>query len=210
MAGTAVPPLICLVTADRAREHPPLDLIAAASAAGVDIVQIRERRLEDRALVDLTRRAVAATRNGHSRVVVNDRLDVACAAGAAGVHLRGDSFPASGARRLAPTPFLVGRSVHDAAEAAEAAADGGCDYLLFGTVFRSRSKPATHHAAGLDGLEAVCRAVTLPVLAIGGITLANVRDVATAGAAGVAGISVFEDAAALARTVAALRRAFDT
>lgn len=203
------PPRICLVTPDSGREQELLDLIASASRAGVDIIQIRERRLGDRALLDLARRAVVLTGGTASRVVVNDRLDVALAAGAAGVHLRGDSFPATRVRAVAAPPFLVGRSVHDPSEAAAAVA-GGCDYLLFGTVFRSTSKPASHVPAGLDALERVCRAVSLPVLAIGGITLDNVRDVAAAGAAGVAGISIYRNSQGLAATVAALRRAFDS
>jgi thiamine-phosphate diphosphorylase len=213
-----VPPArICLVTPDSGRQQELLHLIAAASRAGVDIIQVRERRMGDRALLDLTRRAVAVTGPTPSRLVVNDRLDVAVAAGAAGVHLRADSFSARRVRTVAATPFLVGRSVHDQSEAEAAVRAGGCDYLVFGTVFRSASKPANQVPAGLDALERVCRAVPLPVLAIGGITLDNVRDVAAAGAAGVAGISIYLGGIGgdgiggdgLAATVAELRRAFD-
>jgi thiamine-phosphate pyrophosphorylase len=203
--------IICLVTADRGPRQPLLELVDAAAHAGVDMIQIRERRLDDRALLRLTRRAVALTRGTAARVVVNDRIDVALAAGASGVHLRGDSFAALRARALAPPEFLIGRSVHDPSEAAAADAAGGCDYLLFGTVFRSTSKPADHGASGVEALERVCRSVRLPVLAIGGISLENARQVARAGASGVAGISLFLGAKdALPATVAALRRAFDT
>jgi len=203
-------PIICLVTADRARAQPTLELIAEAARAGVDLIQIRERGMDDRALSDLTRRAVELTRGTASRIVVNDRADIALAAGASGVHLRANSFDAAPVRALAPGGFLIGRSVHATAEAAATAAAGGCDYLIFGTVFSSMSKPANHPVAGLDALRDVCRSVRLPVLAIGGISLDNAAEVARAGASGIAGISLFERAGAMAATVSALRRVFDT
>jgi thiamine-phosphate diphosphorylase len=124
-------------------------------------------------------------------VLVNDRFDVALAAGAHGVHLRSDSFPASRLRTRAPRGFLIGRSVHSVADAVAAAADDGVDYLIFGTVFASGSKP-DRPAAGLRELAAVAGATRLPVLAIGGVTAGTIADVMRAGAAGVAGISMFD------------------
>jgi thiamine-phosphate diphosphorylase len=203
-------PIICLVTAGRGREQPLLDLIAEAAHAGVDLIQIRERRLDDRALVNLTRRAVEATRGTRSRIVVNDRVDVALAAGAPGVHLRGDSFAAARIRTLAPPGFLIGRSVHDRAEAAAVEAGGGCDYLLFGTVFPSTSKRPTDPISGPGALRDVCATVGIPVLAIGGISIENVSRVAASGAAGIAAISLFERGDPIAATVSMLRRRFDT
>lgn len=203
-------PIICLVTAGRGREQPLLDLIVEAAHAGVDLIQIREHRLDDRALVNLTRRAVEATRGTNSRIVVNDRVDVALAAGASGVHLRGDSFAAGRIRTLAPPGFLIGRSVHDPAEAAAVEAGGGCDYLLFGTVFPSTSKRPTDPISGPRALREVCATVGLPVLAIGGISIENVSRVAASGAAGIAAISVFERGDPIAATVSLLRRRFDT
>jgi thiamine-phosphate pyrophosphorylase len=135
-------PIIAFVT-DRARAVPADDpdalvrRIAAAARAGVDLVQVRERDLDDRALLSLVRRAREAAAGTGARVVVNDRLDVALAAQADGVHLRADAFAASRARVMAPAPFLIGRSVHTRLEASDAADDGGCDYLFFGTVFPS-------------------------------------------------------------------------
>ena len=102
------------------------------------------------------------------------------------------------------------RNVHTLAEARAADAEGGCDYLIFGTVFASRSKPADHPIAGVDALAAVCRSVRLPVLAIGGVGPQNAEEVARAGAAGVAGISLFEDAASISGVAEALRRGFDS
>ena len=203
-------PIICVVTAGHGREQPLLDLINEAAQAGVDLIQIRERRLDDRALVTLTRRAIEATRGTRSRIVVNDRVDVALAAQASGVHLRADSFAAGRIRTLAPPGFLIGRSVHDPAEAAAVESGGGCDYLLFGTVFPSTSKSPTDPIAGPGALHEVCATVSIPVLAIGGISIENVSQVAAAGAAGIAAISLFERGDQIAATVSTLRRRFDT
>ena len=207
---TVPSPIICLVTAGHGRERPLLDLITEAAQAGVDLIQIRERRLDDRALLSLTRRAVEATRGTRSRIVVNDRVDVALTAEASGVHLRGDSFAAGRIRALAPPGFLIGRSVHGPAEAAAVESGGGCDYLLFGTVFPSTSKPPTDPIAGPAALREVCAVVGIPVLAIGGISIENVSQVAASGAAGIAAISLFERGDPIAATVSMLRRRFDT
>jgi thiamine-phosphate pyrophosphorylase len=144
------------------------------------------------------------------RILVNRRADVALAAGAAGVHLRGDCVPASRVRAIAPHGFVIGRSVHSRQDARAAEADGGCDYLMFGTVFPSSSKPEGHAAAGVGLLGEVCRAVALPVLAIGGVNEARAAAVAGAGASGVAGIEMFTaaDERALADALARMRAAF--
>ena len=187
-------PVLCLIT-DRGRlgadwEHATVERVRAAARAGVDLVQVRERELDGGPLARLVRACVDAVRGTRTRVLVNDRLDVALAAGAHGVHLRADSMPGSRVRRVVPPGFLVGRSVHSVEEAA-AAADGSLDYLIFGTVFETASKPG-REAAGLSALAAVSRATPLPVLAVGGITAARIEPVVAAGAAGVAGISMFD------------------
>jgi thiamine-phosphate pyrophosphorylase len=205
-----IPPVICLVTGDRGREQPALELIAAAVRAAIELIQIRERRFDDRSLAALTRRAVELARNSASRIIINDRADIALSAGASGVHLRGSSFAAGRVRALAPPGFLIGRSVHTLSEATAVEVSGGCDYLLFGTVFPSSSKPSDHAVAGLEALRAVCGAVRLPVLAVGGISVETARQVAEAGASGIAGISVFETARSMSAIVSALRRQFDT
>ncbi len=201
------PPIICLVTGGRSGRL-LLDAIVEAAHAGVDLIQIRERDLDDRTLLELTRRAVDATRDTSCRILVNDRFDIAMSGNASGVHLRSDSVPATRMREAAPPGFLIGRSVHDVASA-EAAAPG-CDYLIFGTVFPSTSKPAGHHASGLPMLQEVCGAVQMPVLAIGGISTENVSDVAAAGAAGVAAMSLFRGPDPIASIVSMVRRRFDT
>ena len=161
------------------------------AAEGVHLVQVRERDLDGGPLTRLVTACVDAVRGTRARVVVNDRFDVALAAGAHGVHLRGDSFPASRIRAYAPRGFLIGRSVHSVSDAVLAAKGDAVDYLIYGTVFASGSKP-NRPAAGLRELSAVASATRLPVLAIGGMTMGRIADVMRAGAAGVAGISMFD------------------
>ena len=166
--------------------------IAAAARAGVHLIQIRERDLDARALTRVAAAAVDAARGTSTRILVNDRTDVALAAGAHGVHLRGDSAPANRIRKIVPRGFLIGRSVHSREEAEGAVAEGGLDYLMFGTVFETASKPGSR-AAGPATLATIARAVPLPVLAIGGITVSRMAEVAEAGAAGFGAIGLFGD-----------------
>jgi thiamine-phosphate pyrophosphorylase len=185
--------------------------VAAAAMAGVHLIQIREPDLEGEALVQLVARAVVAVRRTSTRVVVNDRTDVALAAGAHGVHLRADSVPAPRVRARVPPGFLIGRSVHTAEEAADVTAAGGLDYLVFGTVLPTASKPG-HAAAGIAELRrAVDAAARLPVLAVGGITTDTVRQVQRSGCAGIAAIGLFADGpeATLPQAVTAARSAWE-
>jgi thiamine-phosphate diphosphorylase len=192
-----VGPVLCLVT-DRHRlgpfpEEALVRCVEAASHAGVDLIQVRERDLEGGALTRLVHRCVGAVAGTRARVLVNDRLDVALAAGAHGVHLPGHGVPAARVRRIVPRGFLIGRSVHHASEATRVAAEGGLDYLVFGTVFASSSKAGVA-PAGVTSLHAAVASVPLPVLAIGGVTLDRAPEIARAGAAGVAAIAMFADA----------------
>jgi thiamine-phosphate pyrophosphorylase len=188
--------------------------IRHAVDAAVDVVQIRERDLDARELSSIVRAAVAVTRGTRTRVVVNDRVDVALACAADGVHLRADSVPAASVRAIAPAGFLVGRSVHSA-EAARQAGDG-VDYLMAGTVWATESKPANHPLLGVAGLEAIVCAVDVPVLAVGGVSVDRARDSAAGGAAGIAAIGLFLGPARagcratdLGDTVRLLRNSFD-
>lgn len=166
--------------------------VAAAVRARVDLIQIREPDLSDRALLDLVRSAVGAARGTGSMILVNERFDVALSAGAAGVHLKSSSVPAPAMRCHLPPGFLVGRSVHGVAEARRVAAEGGVDYLLLGTVYPSGSKPG-RAPCGVGALAGAARAVRIPVLAIGGVTVDNTREVLCAGAAGIAAIGLFTE-----------------
>ena len=204
-----LPPIVCVITRVRGLTGSPerlalLGRLHAAASAGAAFIQVRERQLSDRSLVQFVRELIDRTRDTACRVIVNDRPDIAIAAGAAGVHLKDRSLAAADVRRIAPDGFIIGRSVHseDDAEATEAA--GGCDYLLFGTVFPSASKPDDHPIAGIDALKRVCARVSLPVLAIGGINASRAQSVAAAGAAGAAAISLFAEASDMAATVSAL------
>lgn len=196
---------VCLVT-DRLRlagaEAAPAEacrrVIAQARDAvhaGVDMIQVRERDLATADLAALVTELVAIARGSTTRVVVNDRLDVALACRAQGVHLRGDSISAADARRLSPAGFLVGRSVHTPVEATAAI---GADYLIAGAVFATASKPETTRWLGLDGLRSIVAAASAPVLAIGGVTIDRIDDIAAAGAAGVAAIGLFQPAGSAA------------
>jgi thiamine-phosphate diphosphorylase len=159
-----------------------------AAEAQIDCIIVRERDLEARDLADLTRALVVLTRGTRTRVVVNDRVDVALASGADGVHLRSDSIAPQVVRQMTPKEFLIGRSVHSAPEAASVA---GVDYLIAGTVWTSASKNEGHQLLGLDGFSAVVRATHVPVLAIGGVTMDRVGEIAKAGGAGIAAIGLF-------------------
>jgi thiamine-phosphate pyrophosphorylase len=214
-------PILCAVT-DRRRLGELSSPAAAADAlvlhariaadAGIDLFQIREPDLPDATLLDVVLRARDATAGSGMRVLINDRLDIAIAAAAAGVHLRGASFGAPRARRLVQVlgpgerPFLLGRSVHSVDEAVAIEAAGGLDYLILGAMFPTHNKPPTHPVAGVEVLSAAVRRCQLPIRAIGGLTFENAPSVARAGAAGLAAIGLFlrTDAGSVQR----LRRLF--
>lgn len=190
-----------------------------AIEAGVDFVQVRERDLDTADLAATVSDIIAMARGTRTRVLVNDRLDVALACGAAGVHLRADSVPAAAVRSIAPPQFVIGRSVHAVSDVA--AAGAGADYLIAGTVWPTSAKPADHPVLGVDGLSGIVRAASVPVLAIGGVTLDRLREVAARGGAGVAGIGLFMAsgpgstnlpcrAVPLVEVAAAARARFDT
>jgi thiamine-phosphate pyrophosphorylase len=192
-----------------------LTQVGFAIAAGVDIIQVRERDLDALELCALVTEIVRRTRGTNTRVIVNDRVDVAIACVADGVHLRSDSVPADRVRRIAPPRFVIGRSVHGAAEAREVSA--GVDYLVAGTVWATGAKPPDQQLLGIEGLRAVVASVNVPVVAIGGITVDRAPEVARAGAAGVAAIGLFQAvgengcrAVGLEKIVDRLRRSFDT
>ena len=189
--------------------------IEDAVKAGVDWVQIREKDLPARNLTDLTRAAIARAAiganeraaAGRARVLVNDRLDVAWAAAAAGVHAGESSLPirelAEARRRLGREDFLVGASCHSLKGVVRAAEDGA-DYVFFGPVFATPSKASFGAPQGLTKLAETCEAVSIPVIAIGGITVENAGACGEAGAAGVAAIRLFQGSADPAEIVGRL------
>ena len=164
-------------------------------SAGVDIIQIREKDLSDRRLFELTRQVVEISRSTPSatrcRILVNGRADIAMAAGADGVHLPSSGLRISDIRAWIPKSFIVGASVHSLREIRVACAEGA-DYVLTGHIFPTISKEGMGAPLGVKFLRRACIEASAPVLALGGITEALIPSVLQAGAAGVAGISLFQ------------------
>jgi thiamine-phosphate pyrophosphorylase len=214
-------PLFCYVTDRRAlgRAQSAADFskpsmlalrsaIQNAAAAGAAWIQIREKDLEARALAELVRYAIEDTQATGARILVNDRLDVAVAANAAGIHLGEKSLPleavAQWRRSSGRRDFQIGVSCHSL-EAARAAERGAADYIFFGPVFATPSKAAFGPPQGIERLREVCASVKIPVLAIGGVNFENARACLDAGAAGIAAIRLFQDAGNPAELAARLR-----
>jgi thiamine-phosphate pyrophosphorylase len=165
--------------------RPLEEVLTAAAGGGVGAVQLREKDLSARDLYTLGQRLQAALAPYNVPLLINDRLDVALALDAAGVHLAGHSLPTAQARRLLGSHKLIGVSTHSAEEAQRAEAEGA-DFVVFGPVFSTPSKLAYGPPQGLERLTAVVHRVRLPVLAIGGINASNLPQVMRADAAGVA------------------------
>lgn len=164
----------------------------AAVAAGIDLIQIREKKLNTRVLFELASQAAEITRGTSTQLLINDRADVAAGAGADGVHLTTQSIPVAAVRTSFGSELLIGVSTHCADEA-EAARAGGADFVVFGPVFEPLSKPYGS-PVGVQALARVASAVApLPVVALGGVDLGNVVECARAGAAGVAAITMFNN-----------------
>jgi thiamine-phosphate pyrophosphorylase len=225
-------PVLCYVTDRRSlSEAKPLGSVTMLAkkieqviAARVDWVQVREKDLPAAELASLTRQSlrIAANLSAKSssptrtfvRILVNDRLDVAIAERAHGVHLGEKSLPVAEAKRLVESArrrqalndsFLVGVSCHSL-EAARASQRDGADYIFFGPVFSTPSKAGYGDPQGLHRLSEVCRAVSIPVFAIGGISAQNAASCLDAGAAGIAAIRLFQNAHDLTNIVERLHQ----
>ena len=185
----ALPGPLYLVTDRRQTGGRPLgDVVEAALRGGARIVQLREKDLSGRALTQLGDELRALTRRHGALLLVNDRVDVALAVEADGAHLAGTSMAPEDVRPLLGPDRWLGASAHSVAQAKEAEA-GGADFVVFGPVFETPSKARYGPPVGLDALEEAKRALTIPVLAIGGIKPENVARVVRAGADGFAVIS---------------------
>jgi thiamine-phosphate pyrophosphorylase len=220
--------ILCYVTDRRSlTEANPAESLTALTrkieeitAAGIDWLQIREKDLPAAALASITRQSLRITANlsakasGATRILVNDRLDVAIAERAHGVHLGEKGLPIAEAKRLVESArrrqalddsFLVGVSCHSL-EAAQAAQRDGAGYVFFGPVFSTPSKAGYGDPQGLHRLSEVCRALSIPVLAIGGITAQNAASCVDAGAAGISAIRLFQNAHDLTNIVERLHQ----
>ncbi len=180
------------------RRQLPGDRIAAlvarvksAVSRGVDFVQVREKDLCDLELFNLAKEIVRLARRTPCKVLVNGRLDVAVACGAHGVHLPSTGIDVRDVTKHIPRGFLVGVSTHSLQEALRAQA-GGADYILVGPVFRTESKTGYGPPMGLAPFRRICSAVSVPVLGLGGIRSDRISAVLGAGAAGIAGITLFQ------------------
>jgi thiamine-phosphate pyrophosphorylase len=163
-------------------------VVEAALRGGARAFQLREKDLAPRALLPLAQEIRQLTQAYGARLLINDRIDVALAVNADGVHLATTSLPVHVARQLLGSDRLLGVSTHNLVEA-RAAAEGGADFVVFGPVFFTPSKVPYGQPVGLDALRAVCADAALPILAIGGIKKANLDQVVAAGADGIAVIS---------------------
>lgn len=193
-----------IVITDRALAAPGdvLDVTKEAIRAGAPAVQLREKHLPPRDVAPVARRLRTAAHAAGALFFVNDRLDLALAVGADGVHLGPDDLPVPAARGLAPPGFLIGYSTDEPAAAAEAIA-AGADYVGCGAVYATRTKVEAGAAIGLSGLAAVVQAVEAPVVGIGGITADRAAAVLGTGAAGCAVVSAVMGARDPARVVQA-------
>lgn len=175
--------------------------VELAVEARVSLVQIREKALTARALFELAARAATLARGSATRVVLNDRADIARAAGCDGVHLTTRSLEARVVRRAFGEDFLIGVSTHTLQEAC-AAREGGADFAVFGPVFDTPSKRAYGPPVGLEALREAARVLSpFPLVALGGVDETNAGECIAAGAEGVAAIRLFADGQNLARAV---------
>ena len=169
-----------------------LNQVSAAVANGIDLIQIREKRLTAHVLFQLASQAAKLTSGSGTRLLVNDRADIAVSAGADGVHLTTQSLDTAIIRKTFDRKFLIGVSTHLVDEVV-AARDHGADFAVFGPVFETESKLQFGFPKGLEELSRVVRAVAeFPVLALGGVSLANAAECLAAGARGIAGITLFD------------------
>jgi thiamine-phosphate pyrophosphorylase len=198
-------PIVYPITSGKTSPDDILQFVRAAVDAEVPLFQIREKSLSGRVLFELVVRAAEITRGSKTRLLVNDRSDIARAAGADGVHLTTQSLPVEVVRNVFGAEFVIGVSTHSLDEARVAQA-GGADFVVFGPVFETESKRTYGAPQGLEKLREVTRALEeFPVVAIGGIELQNVGACFEAGARGVAAIRLLNDAGNMASIVETIR-----
>jgi thiamine-phosphate pyrophosphorylase len=186
-----------------------LELVEAAMAAEIDLVQLREKQLHAGVLYQLTENAAAITNGSLTRLLLNDRADIASAAGADGVHLSSNSIPTGVVRNTFGREFLIGVSTHSLAEATNAA-ETGADFIVFGPVFETSSKQQYGEPLGLTELaKATSTLKPFPVLALGGITIDRVSECFSAGAQGIAAIRMLNDPSRLSDIANDIRARFD-
>ncbi len=185
-----------------------LDLVEAALAAGASAVQLRDKEATSAELLELATALRPVAERHNALFLVNDRFDIALAAGAHGVHLGDDDLPVAEVRKVVPRDFVIGRSA-DLEDQARAAESAGADYLGVGSLFGTRTKSEViGEVIGTHQLARVVRSVRIPVVGIGGVTPDNAGAVAAAGAAGIAVVSAIMAAPDAALATRALLQSF--
>jgi thiamine-phosphate pyrophosphorylase len=180
--------------------------VSAAVAAGIQLIQIREKQLTARVLFELASCVVAIARDSSTRVLVNDRADIAAGAGADGVHLTTRSLAPDVIRKTFGGKFLIGASTHSLVEARNALGLGA-DFAVFGPIFPSPAKEKYGQPLGVGQLADAARELDpFPLIALGGISLEQVNDCLLAGASGIAGITLFSQPKDVAMTVDTIKR----
>ncbi len=195
--------LIVITDPELARPRSVVDVVAAALCAGAPAVQVRAKGASARELLELGREILPLARQHRALLFVNDRLDVALALGADGVHLGPDDLPVVAARRAMGAGFLIGASTDDPEIARRLVADGA-NYIGCGAVYATTTKQDAGEVIGLEGLDRVARAVDVPVVGIGGLTIARSAEVARTAAAGVAVVGAVMAATDVAAAVKSL------
>jgi len=171
-----------------------LKLIERAVSSGIHLIQIREKGLPARFVFELASEAVKIARKSKTKILVNDRADLALAANADGVHLTSNSIPTKQIRRSFPPEFIIGVSTHSIGEA-QKARTGGADFVIFSPIFATPSKARYGKPKGLEKLREVCQRLRdFPVIALGGIDETNFRKVLKNGASGFAAIRFLNNA----------------
>ena len=179
-----------LLVTDRHQTNgrPLLPLLQRVLTAAAPAIQLRERDLSARELVTLAREVQAVMASRRSPLLINDRIDVALALEGVGINLRSDSLPVSVARQLLGARRLLGISVHAVEEAVQAELQGA-DYVILGPIYETPSKQMFGPPLGIHTLEKACRLVRIPIIGIGGVTVARAREMRRAGAFGAAVIT---------------------
>lgn len=195
-----------LITDRKVATKPLPEAVRLALEGGIRAVQLREKDLPIRELLSLALELRSITREYGAKLFINDRVDVAVAVGADGVHLGGESIPVEAARRIVGKSMLIGVSTHTTEEALAAQA-GGADFITFGPIFETPSKVKYGPSVGVAAIRALKNEVNVPIIAIGGIKSGNILQVMSAGADGVAMISAIFSAEDIRKTSAAFDKA---
>ncbi len=188
MPSTSLPRLYLLTDRHNTSQRPLTSVISQAAEAGVRLIQIREKDLDTRQAIELIQTLKPMIKQYNGKVLLNDRVDLAIAVDADGVHLRSDSLPLPLVRRMMGNDKLIGISTHSVRDA-QKAEDEGADFVVLGPIYDTPSKRIYGSPLGLHTLEAACQACRLPIFAIGGMKPEHVHDVMSSGAYGIAVIS---------------------